>query len=277
MTEDKPYSDWLVASDIDGTLNNKKRKLPHCNLEAITDFVNKGGHFTLASSRNPQSMYRHYRNLPISTPGIVTNGAGIYDFSKKEYVQFSPMSEKTIEQICMLKKKYPTLDAVIVTKDMLYISGIGLWSVFYVMIDRLTHKYSPDINRVPKENWGKVIINGPWWRVKKAKKVFAKVEDRDFDLVDTSFVSFELLPKGVNKGSAVLKLAEMLGLNKKNTAAIGDYYNDLKMLKAVGVSACCGQAPNAMKAIADYVACHCNEGAVADFLNYLEKNIIKKS
>lgn len=47
------FSEWLVASDIDGTLNNKFRKLPQRNYDAIKEFVvNKKGHFTLASGRN---------------------------------------------------------------------------------------------------------------------------------------------------------------------------------------------------------------------------------
>ncbi len=275
MTEGKAFSEWLVASDIDGTLNNKRRKLPEVNLKAIKEFVDKGGNFTLASSRNPQSMWRHYRNLPITTPGIVTNGAGIFDFQKREYVDFTSISEKGIAQICKKKRQFFTLDAIVVTKDMLYISGLGLWSYLYVFIDRLTHKHVLNINNIPKENWGKVIVSGPWWRVKQAKKHFARIPDRDFDLVDTSFVSFEILPKNVNKGTAVLRLAEILGIDKEHTAAIGDYYNDKKMLSAVGVSACCGQAPKPMKAVADYVACHCNDGAVADFLGYLTENHIK--
>lgn len=38
------FSEWLVASDIDGTLNNKFRKLPQRNYDAIKEFVvNKRG------------------------------------------------------------------------------------------------------------------------------------------------------------------------------------------------------------------------------------------
>ena len=45
MTEEKNYKDWLVVSDIDGTLNDKRRNLPERNLKAITDFVkNELGH-----------------------------------------------------------------------------------------------------------------------------------------------------------------------------------------------------------------------------------------
>lgn len=40
------FSEWLVASDIDGTLNNKFRKLPQRNYDAIKEFVvNKKGAF----------------------------------------------------------------------------------------------------------------------------------------------------------------------------------------------------------------------------------------
>ena len=59
MTDKKPLSDWLIVSDIDGTLNNKFRQFPERNRLAIERFVAEGGHFTLASGRNPQSMERH--------------------------------------------------------------------------------------------------------------------------------------------------------------------------------------------------------------------------
>ena len=88
----KDFSRWLVVSDIDGTLNNKLRRLPKRNLEAITHFVcDLGGHFTLASGRNVISLKKHFDRLPIaSTPAIVMNGAGIYDFQKDEMIWFRP-------------------------------------------------------------------------------------------------------------------------------------------------------------------------------------------
>ena len=85
--ENKNYSNWLIASDIDGTLNNKFRRLPLRNEEAIKKFVSMGGRFTLASGRNPQSMEKHFRRLPIAgTPAVVINGAGLYDFEKNETI-----------------------------------------------------------------------------------------------------------------------------------------------------------------------------------------------
>ena len=71
------------------------------------------------------------------------------------------------------------------------------------------------------------------------------------------------------------KLAEYLGINKKNTAAVGDYYNDVDMFKRVEHPVCCGQAPDDIKEMCEHVTCHCNNGAVAEFINYIENKYIK--
>ena len=43
MENKKDYSDWLIVSDIDGTLNNKKRQTPKVNTDAIREFVHENG------------------------------------------------------------------------------------------------------------------------------------------------------------------------------------------------------------------------------------------
>ena len=63
MTEE--YSKWLLVSDIDGTLNNKIRRLPKINKQKIREYVDNGGYFTLCSGRNLQSLTPHYKKLSI--------------------------------------------------------------------------------------------------------------------------------------------------------------------------------------------------------------------
>ena len=41
----------------------------------------------------------------------------------------------------------------------------------------------------------------------------------------------EIVPPGVNKGSAILKVAEYLGVKPENTVAAGDAANDITMLQ----------------------------------------------
>lgn len=272
MDNKKSLSNWLIASDIDGTLNNKLRRLPERNEKAIQKFVSMGGRFTLASGRNPQSMEKHFRRLPIAgTPAIVMNGAGLYDFQKNEMIHFSAMSAEGMRLAVEAAKKFPMVDVIVVAKDIIYITGSGWFGKLFVSADKLDHKHIRNIDDVPKENWGKVIFSGIPMHITKVKKHFTSMTDPDLTLMSSSIASFEILAKDTHKGTAVLKLAEILGIEKSHTGAIGDYFNDFDMLKSVGVPACCGQAPKELKNISEYVACHCNNGAVAEFLEYIEK------
>lgn len=268
----KDFSKWLIVSDIDGTLNTKFRKLPERNRKAIEKYVAEGGHFTLASGRNPQSMEKHFKNLPIAgTPAVVINGAGIYDFQKNEMIYFSPMSNKAMALAIEAAKKFPLVDVLVVAKDIIYITGTGWFGKFFVSYDKLDNRHIKKINDVPKENWGKVIFSGLPSHISKVKKYFQSLNSPELTLMSSSVASFEILAANTHKGTAVLKLAEILGIAPENTGAIGDYFNDYDMLKSVGVPACCGQAPRELKKISEYVTCHCNHGAVADFLEYIEK------
>ncbi len=49
---DNTFENWLVVSDIDGTLNNKIRRLPKRNYDAIKEFTEKGGNFTLSAGKS---------------------------------------------------------------------------------------------------------------------------------------------------------------------------------------------------------------------------------
>lgn len=272
MSDKKELSDWLIVSDIDGTLNNKARRLPERNRLAIERFVAEGGHFTLASGRNPQSMERHFRSLPISgTPAVVINGAGIYDFSKNEMVYFSPMSDEAMSLAVQAAKKFPLVDVLVIAKDIIYVTGTGWFGKIFVSTDKLKHTCIRNIENVPKKDWGKVIFSGLPTDIKRVEKHFRSMTDPDITMMSSSIASFEILARNTHKGTAVLKLAEMLGIEKDHTGAIGDYFNDYDMLKSVGIPACCGQAPKEMKEISELVACHCNKGAVADFIEYIEK------
>ncbi|MDO4495046.1 MAG: Cof-type HAD-IIB family hydrolase [Clostridiaceae bacterium] len=267
----KSLSNWLIASDIDGTLNNKFRRLPKRNELAINEFVSAGGHFTLASGRNPQSMEKHFRRLPIAgTPAVVINGAGLYDFEKNEMIYFSAMSEEGMQLAIEAAKRFPAVDVLVVAKDMIYVTGIGYFGRFFVAADKLKHRCIKNIEDVPKKDWGKVIFSGLPTDISKVKKHFTSMDDPDLTLMSSSIASFEILARNTNKGTALLKLADMLGIDKSHVGAIGDYFNDFDMLKCVGVPACCGQAPRELKEISEFVACHCNKGAVADFLEYIE-------
>jgi hypothetical protein len=58
-----------------------------------------------------------------------------------------------------------------------------------------------------------------------------------------------------NKGEAVRFLAEdLLDLHPDQVMAIGDNFNDLEMIRYVGLGVAMGDAPTAVQAAADWVA-----------------------
>ena len=272
------YSEWLLVSDIDGTLNDKMRRLPDVNKKAIKSFVDKGGNFTLCSGRNLESLSIHYNKLDISTPAICLNGAGIYDFSSQKNLYYNPISsegEKVILDIC---EKYKTVQLTVFDMDIVYLyTRKCIFGFVAATIDGLSRKLCKTKADLPSGNWGKATISSLPSVCKKIESILKNDENKElFDCFFTSPISLEIVNKGVNKGSAVAILAEILGIDSHNVGAIGDYYNDVAMLKAVAHPVCCGQAPDDLKLLCEYTACHCNDGAVNDFINYIEKNYIKR-
>lgn len=271
--ECKKYSDWLVVSDIDGTLNNNLRRTPKVNTEAIDRFVHTlGGSFTLASARNVQSLKPHYMKLPdVKTPAIVLNGAGIYDFSEEKMLWFNSIPYSGKEIIKKAMDEFPLLEIGVFTDDMIYLVRAKYLSPVMMMLDSLRHKRCRSIDDIPEGKWGKVIFYCFPNQKKKIKEFVSGLSGSELSYIDTTAFSFDMVNSSTHKGNAVRKLAEILKVPEENIGAIGDYYNDLDMLKTVSHPACCEQAPEEIHKVCEFHACHCNKGAVADFLRYIEE------
>ena len=65
--------------------------------------------------------------------------------------------------------------------------------------------------------------------------------------------SIEIMKDGVNKCSGVKELAAMHGIDMKNVMTLGDYNNDMPMIRAAGLGVAMGNALDDVKACADYV------------------------
>ena len=58
-------------------------------------------------------------------------------------------------------------------------------------------------------------------------------------------------------------------IKKGGLFAAGDYYNDVEMLRLADVSAVPCDSPDEVKELAKHITCKCDDGAVADFIDYL--------
>lgn len=270
---EKTFENWLVVSDIDGTLNNKIRKLPKRNYEAIKKFTELGGNFTLASGRLTSSLKRNYDRITPNQPAVVLNGAGLYDYNKKEMLWRSTIGEEGREFVRSVLSKYndtfKRLDVGIYFDDYVYIVRNGLFGKATMKIDKAHYQVS-SIDDVPKEGWMKVIFWGFPATIQSLRNFIAKSDiNNDVNFMASSICTMEMLAKDTHKGVGIMELANRIGIEKSHIAAIGDYYNDWDMLKTVGLPACAGQAPKPIHELCKFEACHCNDGCVADLLEYI--------
>ncbi len=83
----QPLSDYLLISDIDGTLVNTKKEIPPRNIEAIARFRALGGRFTIATGRSPISAARIARKVGVNCPLVTNNGAILYDMETGQVVR----------------------------------------------------------------------------------------------------------------------------------------------------------------------------------------------
>ena len=73
----------------------------------------------------------------------------------------------------------------------------------------------------------------------------------------------EVTLAGINKGSAVVRLVERLGMSMADTVAIGDSVNDLEMFDVVALGIAMGNADASVKARADEITSSVDEDGVA--------------
>ena len=99
-------------------------------------------------------------------------------------------------------------------------------------------------------------------------------ELRDYDLLKVGPGWIELMPKGVNKASAILKIAEANGISKEEILCFGDAENDLSMMQQIPHSSAMGNAMNIVKEAAFDI---CDSNMEAGIAKALDKYIFQKT
>ena len=75
----------LYISDMDGTLLNPAGIVSEKSTKILTDLIDQGLHFTIATARTPLSALPLLSEIPVKDPMILMNGALCYDPEKKAF------------------------------------------------------------------------------------------------------------------------------------------------------------------------------------------------
>lgn len=93
-------------------------------------------------------------------------------------------------------------------------------------------------------------------------------EQADFMQSEARF--YEMLPKGVTKGSALRKYRRLCHMEEFRIVAAGDFDNDLEMLCAADIGACPSNAQPCVKEVANIqLTQSCETHAIAELIAHI--------
>ncbi len=262
---------WLVASDIDGTLLDSKGAIPARNIKAIESFVKAGGLFTIATGRSVNAIRHIIEQIIYNCPIIVLNGAAIYDFAEENYIWNHILDASAKKIVRVVTEKFPQIGLEIYVGTRVVIPVMNTFVADQMQYERLKYE-EISLDGIGDDDWLKVIFVGSEPEVNAVASFLDTLGYDGAEFVRSAYCFYEMLPKGCSKGTALHRLADLCQVHHKDTAAIGDYFNDIELLRAAAFPAAAGQAPEAVLSLAKLKACHCDEGSVADLLEFLMQN-----
>lgn len=268
------FSGCLFACDIDGTLMSNGKINPR-NIEKIEYFMSEGGYFSLSTGRTVGAVGPVLDKIKRVSPSVVANGCMIYDYENKKVLDelFLPQDEYYIVKKVLDMGLNVGIEAH---------SGEKILTVCETQETRDHQEYewisgeNISFEEASKYRWNKVVFlfdnEEELAAVKEmiaAENVVSAFSDTSATIAGRKRKYYEQFPAGVSKASELDKLKKILKIEKGCYFAMGDYYNDLEMIKKADISAVTSDTPDDIKVFADFIAGSCEDGAVADFIDYL--------
>lgn len=265
----------MIASDIDGTIKPSGKSVPERNMKAIRYFEENGGIFTLATGRSIAATRVAVEEMGLKCPVIVNNGATAYDYEREEILFTVDLDESAYEITKLVMNRFPNCGIEVYNGTRLYILRRT------DMTDERLEKY-----KVGSDIYSFCTLEES---VKPWQKMLAVAEENEADEVMDFFHSIktdkilfmktspnycEMVPCNATKADGVKKLAEFFDVREDRIFTAGDHNNDIQLLKAGYRSFAPSDGIEIAKQAADFTVCSCEEGVIADIVEYIEKNII---
>ncbi len=253
----------LIFLDIDGTLTEPGKNVPpQSAVDAVQKARGKGHKVVLCSGRNYGMLFPV---LQFGFDGIVASAGGYIEY-KGQVVYDCPMTPEQQTRVLDVFKEsgiYRTIGG----KNHSY-TDEGFKEF---LAENMQSKANSELLRwrIQIENeldirpmseydgepiYGMAFMSRGAERLEKPMQILQ--EEFDFCIQDADtcgIVNGELSSKAFDKGSAVKRLCEFLGISKEDTIAFGDSMNDLEMLLAVEMGVCMANGSPSLLKIADMV------------------------
>lgn len=259
----------MMCLDIDGTLLNSNHQITKKVKEAINIVANEINiPVILVSARMPKGIVFLQRELEIEEPIICYSGALILDKNgeiiSKEFINIS-----NLEEIHKAVNKH-NIHISLYKDDEWYIKEMDYWA----------KQESEITNIIPAIVDFEELIE--LWKTEKTgpNKILCMANPDEINLLKDEIKSnsnvnvlniypskttyLEIMPTNASKTSAINYLEKKFNIDKDKIIAMGDNYNDMDMLKYVGLGIAMGNAPDDVKKSADDVTLTNDEDGVAE-------------
>lgn len=265
------FTGILLVSDLDGTLLDSKSRLSLQNQTALQHFVRHGGLFTIATGRMEKTIRSYLPMLPINVPGILYNGAVIYDFASQKAIWENYLAEEMKMVVRDLQPAFPDLGIEVYHGMEVYFLQQNDETEKHCIRDGLRPLVRP-VEQMPFP-WIKVMLAAKATQL-AAVEAYLKFRPGRFRMVYSESYFLELLPPDISKGRALKELVRYLGVPNLKVVALGDNLNDLEMIQTADLGIAVANAHPRLQQAAKLCYAHHDDHVIAQVVNHLEQQII---
>ena len=252
----------LLCSDFDGTL-----KVTPENIAALEYFTKNGGRFTMASGRYPTHFRDTVEGLPINAPVVALNGNALYDLATDRLLWSNPMENELAE--AMVRYAAEHFETFQLSLNCLNSGIIFRPHDGDTAEETIRALYAADS---PAPVLKVHVIKSPKIPP-EMRGGFAKTFPQ-LTVTTSGWGGLELYLIGGGKGAAIAKLREMMP-EIHTVVGVGDWENDLCMIKYADIGYAVGNACDELKAAADRVTVRASENAIAKIIDDLDKEYME--
>lgn len=262
----------LIVTDMDGTLlRDHATNVEPEYFEVIKELKRKGILFCVASGRQYKSLMMLFEPVQDDIIYITENGTEI--MYRGECVFSMPMSMEVSKELVKDTRAIPGAECMYCVGDRAYFDKNDS-NVYRLMKDEYHFECEmvEDLLKleVPclkfslylKEHVNEITSE---WFVPKWKKTHEVACGGQYFM--------DVMERNANKGTALMRMQERLGIRKEEIVAFCDNHNDLEMIAAVGTSYAVANARKEVKATATAVIESNNEDGVLKQLKKILENL----
>jgi Cof subfamily protein (haloacid dehalogenase superfamily) len=267
----------LLAIDLDDTLLRSDLTISYQTRNAIKKAEAAGVIVVLASGRIPAAMNQFAGLLGMhKKPGylICNNGTLIQESHTGKIIYEIRMDAKTALTAFDLAdaEGFPVQ---IYEDDIMYVSRHNEYTGYDQKLTGLRQVVVEHFRAMVGGGCHKLLIPGDPQLLVPLESILRTYLDDSVTIFTSKPYFLEILPHNVNKGTALEKVAGILGIDQKNVMAIGDSMNDEAMLQWAGMGIAMANSDERIKNIADLITSRDNDDdGVAEVI---EKYILAKT